>query len=90
MSAYPLTQSGGGQQTLQLLNATGNITAWSTLLDYGITAPIANGVLTMPLCSTADIGKTITIKRNDSTSFALSIIPNGANTGEVTTPIALN
>jgi hypothetical protein len=90
MSAYALTQSGGGQQTLQLLNATGSITSWSTILDYGITTPTTNGVLTMPPCSTADIGKTITIKRNDGTAFTLATVPNGANTGEVTTPEALN
>jgi hypothetical protein len=90
MTAYPLVQLTGGQQVLQLLNGTGSITIWSTIVDYGLVAPTANGILTMPACSAADIGKTITIKRSDATSFTLVTAPNGADTAEVTTPVALN
>jgi microcystin-dependent protein len=87
-----LENNGGGAaiDTIQAVNATGLIAAWNSTIVYGAVAPTANGILTVPPCSAADIGKKITIRRVDTSGFALATVPTGADSAKVDTPASLN
>lgn len=63
--------------TIQQLNATGNITAWNSVVEIGATPLTANTIITIPTV-VENTGKTITFKRLDNTAFTVSIIANGA------------
>jgi hypothetical protein len=75
--------------TIQQLNATGVAEAWGSLVEIGATPLTANAVITLP-ASAGNAGKTITFKRLDNTAFTVTLNPAVGDTGEVTTPTALN
>ena len=68
-----ITSSGGSSvDTIQNLNATGNVTAWSSVVIIGVTPLTANTVITIPT-AVANIGKTIKFIRADSTAFTVTL-----------------
>lgn len=82
--------SGGSSgQTIQQLNATGNITSWNSIVEIGATPLVANITITLPTVVGA-LGNNITIKRLDSTAFTVTIAPFAGQTTEISTPTTLN
>jgi hypothetical protein len=75
--------------TIQQISATGNITAWNSIVEIGATPLTANIVLTLPAIA-GQIGKSIILKRLDSAPFVVSISPFPGDTIETTTPASLN
>lgn len=69
-----IASSFGGKLTAESLSATGTATAWNSIVTVGSAS--AN-VTTLPVITTADIGKTITIK-NVSTGVNTQLAPAGA------------
>lgn len=76
--------------SIQLLNATGTVLAWNSIVELGNTPLTANSVVTLPPCSPDDIGKTIRFTRRDSAAFTVTLAANGSNTLELSTTTALN
>jgi hypothetical protein len=69
-----VASSFGGTLTAQFLSSTGTATAWNSVVTVGSAS--AN-VTTLPVITTSDIGKTITIK-NVSTGVNTQTAPAGA------------
>jgi hypothetical protein len=89
LAAVLATNAKDYTRTVQQLNATGTIAAWDSTVEIGATPLTANTTLTLPAC-TGQAGKELTLKRLDNTTFTVTIVANGADTTEVTTPDLLN
>ena len=88
-SSWVVVSSTVSAATLQQLNASGNITAWNSVVEIGATPLTANVTLTLPACA-SNIGKEIKLKRLDSTNFTVTLAPFAGDSVEVTTPGVLN
>ena len=75
----PFTGAGIAADSIQHINATGNVTAWTSLVVIGVTPPTANMVLTLP-SALGNIGETIKFVRVDSTAFTVTLAAQAGET----------
>lgn len=75
----PFTGAGIAADSIQHINATGNVTAWTSLVVIGATPPTANMILTLPT-ALGNIGETIKLVRVDSTAFTVTLTAQAGET----------
>ena len=78
MSSIP-SSGGSSVDTVQNLNATGNVTAWASVVTIGATPLTANATITIPT-AVGNIGKTIKFIRVDNTAFTVTLAGQAGET----------
>ena len=78
MSFSP-SSGGSSIDTVQNLDATGNVTAWASVVVIGTIPLTANETITIPT-AVGNIGKTIKFIRVDSTAFTVTLVGQAGET----------